>query len=71
MNKEESNYLMGAVLQEAVYKNPNKNLVKEKIKEIKQIMEKEYGIYKATLPQITFHALTYYINQHKKNEEIK
>jgi len=71
MNKEESKYFMTGILQDGVYRNPNRNLVKEKIKELKEIMEKEYGIPKATVPQAIFHAMTYYINQHKKNEETK
>ena len=72
MNKEESKYFMTGIMQESVYRNhPNQNAVKEKIKEIKEIMEKEYGIPSATVPQTIFHAVTYYINQHKKNEETK
>tara|TARA_B100001093_G_scaffold342346_1_gene327179 strand:+ start:11941 stop:12144 length:204 start_codon:yes stop_codon:yes gene_type:complete len=67
MNKEEARYLIGGVLSESVYKNPNQNAVKEKIKEAKEIMEEEYGIPKATLPQIVFHVLKYYIKEHKRD----
>ena len=42
MNKEESKYFMAGIMQESVYRNPNRNLVKEKIKEIKEIMEKNH-----------------------------
>ena len=67
MNKEESKYLISGVLQEGVYRNPNQNAVKEKIEEAKEIMEEEYGIPKATLPQIIFHVLAYYVKEHKRD----
>ncbi|BCV01686.1 MAG: hypothetical protein CM15mV44_0770 [uncultured marine virus] len=55
MNKEESKYFMTGIMQESVYRNhPNQNAVKEKIKEIKEIMEKEYGIPSALCHKLYF-----------------
>lgn len=66
MNKEEDVYLRSGILQEGIYRNPRKNELKEKIKQIKEIMEKKYGIPSATLAQIIFHLITHYLDNHKK-----
>ena len=66
MNKEEDVYLKSTILQGGIYENPRKIELKEKIKEIKEIMEKKYGIPSATLAQIIFHLITYYLGNHKK-----
>ena len=66
MNKEEDVYLKSTILQGGIYENPRKIELKEKIKEIKEIMEKKYGIPSATLAQIIFHLITYYLDNHKK-----
>jgi len=64
MNKEEDVYLRSTILQQGIYKNPRKNELEEKIKEIKKIMEKDYGIPSATIAQIIFHLITHYLDNH-------